>query len=209
MAQSYIYDLEINRFLNQIIVLIQNGGYSPEQQEEASHVISTKVYAALTYLEQEEQISFGAHMEWIVCLANLHDIGKLLVPLEILKKPEPLTHEEWCCIKQHSIWGKELVTQMTCRTSREREIRTLAENICLYHHERWDGQGYPYGLKRNEIPIEAQVVGMIDAYDALRSKRSYKEAMPNREAIKTILSGGCGQFAPTLLKALRVIADQY
>lgn len=132
-------DLELNRFLNRVIALIRNGGYSQEQQEEASHVISVGVYATLTHLKHQGQASVKAPVEWIVCLANLHDIGKLLVPLEILKKPKPLTQEEWGCIKQHPIWGKELIEQISFSTAREREIQTLAENICLYHHERWDG----------------------------------------------------------------------
>lgn len=136
--------------------------------------------------------------------APLHDVGKVLVPKEILNKPGRLTLQEFELVKKHVLWGAELF---------ENDERfTVARNIILYHHERYDGSGYPFGLKNGEIPIEAQIVGLVDVYDALRSERPYKKSMSHEEALKIILQGDektmPRQFSPELLKVFEENAQE-
>lgn len=136
--------------------------------------------------------------------APLHDVGKVLLPKEILNKPGRLTKEEFELVKKHVLWGAELF---------ENDERfTVTRNIILYHHERYDGSGYPFGLKDGEIPIEAQIVGFVDVYDALRSERSYKKALSHEEALKIMLQGdektAPRQFSPELLKVLEEHAQE-
>ncbi|PLV55730.1 HD domain-containing phosphohydrolase [Thermotoga sp. SG1] len=117
----------------------------------------------------------------IYLYSPLHDIGKIKVPKEILNKKGTLTPEEWEIMKKHTIWGGELL-------SGRKELE-IARNIALYHHENYNGTGYPFGLKGDEIPIEAQIVKLVDVYDALRSERPYKKALSHEEAVKVILEG--------------------
>ena len=124
--------------------------------------------------------------------ALLHDIGKIGVPMEILNKPGKLTDEEWKIMRSHVEKGYDIANSNV-------ELKQIAEEI-RHHHERWDGKGYPDGLKGEEIPISAQVVSIADVYDALTSERCYKKAFDHDTAIKMILDGQCGQFNPILLK---------
>ncbi|WP_113075464.1 HD domain-containing phosphohydrolase [Petrotoga sp. 9PW.55.5.1] len=119
-------------------------------------------------------------VERIKRFSPLHDVGKLLVSPIILNKRGKLTKEEWEEIKKHPIYSGELLEGKYFETARK---------IAMYHHEHYDGSGYPFGLKGNEIPIEAQIIGIVDVYDALRSKRSYKEAFSHEKAIEIILNG--------------------
>ncbi|HIP92593.1 MAG TPA: HD domain-containing protein, partial [Thermotoga sp.] len=130
----------------------------------------------------------------IYLYSALHDIGKIKVPKEILNKPGPLNPKEWEIVKKHVTWGGELLGS-------DKRI-AIARNIALYHHERWDGSGYPFGLSDDEIPIEAQIVGLVDVYDALRSKRPYKNALSHKDAL-TIIFSNSSKFNPYLLKILR------
>ncbi len=130
----------------------------------------------------------------IYLYSALHDIGKLKVPKEILNKPGPLIPQEWEVIKKHTIWGGELLGSD--------ERLSIAKNIALYHHERWDGSGYPFGLSGDQIPIEAQIVGLVDVYDALRSERPYKNALTHEETLSVIFSNS-PKFNPNLLKILK------
>ena len=134
-------------------------------------------------------------------MALLHDAGKHLLPAAIRDKPGKLTPEEYRIVKKHPIWGEALIT---CCLSEQRSTPafTYAVEICLHHHERWDGSGYPDGLKGAEIPMYVQVASLADAYDALVAKRSYKPPMEHRTAANLILSGGCGAFSPVLRSIL-------
>lgn len=130
----------------------------------------------------------------------LHDIGKVGISSEILNKPGKLTPEEYEIVKKHTEIGAEIVLNL--REYREEPLVKYAHDICLYHHERYDGNGYPTGLKGDDIPIAAQVVSMADAYDALTAKRVYKDAYTSEEAVDMILDGKCGKFNPLLLECL-------
>lgn len=138
--------------------------------------------------------------------ACLHDIGKVKVPLDILNKQGKLTDEEFAQIKKHTIYGYEMLEEYTLYTANH--VLTYAKDICRWHHERYDGTGYPDGLKGDEIPIWSQVAAIADCYDALTSDRCYKEAIPHEQAIQMIMSGQCGVFNKDVLAALLISADK-
>ena len=133
--------------------------------------------------------------------ASLHDIGKISIPDSILNKPGKLTEEEFELMKTHTTVGAQLTEQIG-DIGDPMYLRYIY-NICLSHHERWDGRGYPQGLKGDDIPICAQVVGLADAYDALTSARIYKPPFTHKEAVNMILNGECGLFSPKLLECFK------
>lgn len=137
----------------------------------------------------------------IASASTMHDIGKIAIPDSILNKPGRLTNEEFEVMKAHTVKGCEMLAGLD-RMS-DREYLQFAYNICRYHHERWDGKGYPDGLKGDGIPICAQVVGIADCYDALTTDRVYKKAIPPEQAFNMILNGECGTFSPRLLECFK------
>lgn len=142
----------------------------------------------------------------ILLIANassLHDIGKISIDEQILNKPGKLTYEEYEKIKAHSSIGANMLEKT--RYYPNEEIVHIARDICRWHHERYDGKGYPDGLVGDEIPIEAQVVSLADVYDALTHKRVYKEAYTHQKAFEMIFEGECGAFNPLLLQCMRDI----
>lgn len=143
----------------------------------------------------------------IVSASALHDIGKIAIPDAILTKPAKLTDEEMALMRTHALTGCRILESLA-KTGNDEYLR-YAHNICHYHHERWDGNGYPEGLSGDAIPICAQVVGLADAYDALTTQRVYKDAFPFETAVNMILQGECGQFAPKLLECFKHITDKY
>lgn len=142
----------------------------------------------------------------ISTISALHDIGKIAIPRKILNKPGKLTPEEWEIMKTHCINGDCIIT--TSSIPQTNYAVKTAREICRWHHERWDGNGYPDGLAGDEIPISAQVVSIADVYDALTSDRCYKKAFTHEEAMHMILSGECGVFNPLLLTCLKAIAPR-
>lgn len=146
-------------------------------------------------------------IEIISSASTLHDIGKISVPDAILNKPGRLTEQEFEIMKTHSTVGSTLVRQLSGMGD-ETYLR-YAYNIALYHHERWDGNGYPEGLSGDDIPICAQVVGLADVFDALTTKRVYKPAYPYKEAINMILNGESGHFSPKLLECFKHIRSDF
>lgn len=138
--------------------------------------------------------------------SSLHDIGKISISDTILNKQGALTAEEFEVIKTHSAVGARMLLELPFEQQELPFVKTASE-ICRWHHERYDGNGYPDGLKGEQIPIAAQVVGLADVYDALTSKRCYKRAYSQDEALKMIVEGQCGMFHPTLLQCLQEVAD--
>ena len=130
----------------------------------------------------------------------LHDIGKIAIDEKILNKPGRLTPEEFELVKTHSMRGAEMLHDLD--NFGEQPLLQTAYEIARWHHERWDGRGYPDGLKGDEIPISAQLVSLADVYDALTSDRCYKKAYPHEKAVQMILNGECGAFNPLLLQCL-------
>jgi hypothetical protein len=135
----------------------------------------------------------------------MHDIGKITIPDEILNKPGKLTKEEFDIMKQHSMNGAKMLDAI--QFFKNEPLMKFAYDICRWHHERWDGRGYPDGLKGDEIPISAQVVSVADVYDALTSERCYKKAFSHEKALEMIRNNECGVFNPLLLECLGDVAD--
>jgi putative two-component system response regulator len=142
-----------------------------------------------------------------ICMASsLHDIGKIAIPGEVLNKPGRLTAEEFEIMKGHSETGARMLSDLPIDQKNEPLVK-VAYEICRWHHERYDGGGYPDHLKGDEIPISAQVVSLADVYDALTSERCYKKAFSHEQSMEMILGGQCGAFNPLLLDCLREIGE--
>ena len=152
-------------------------------------------------LENSNKYSISAEQQDVIPLASaLHDIGKIGIDEKILNKPGKLTPEEFQVMKTHSMLGAEMLHDLD--NFGEQPLLQTAYEIARWHHERWDGRGYPDGLKGDEIPISAQLVSLADVYDALTSERCYKKAFSHEKAVQMILNGECGAFNPLLLQCL-------
>ncbi|MFW5991688.1 MAG: HD-GYP domain-containing protein, partial [Halanaerobiaceae bacterium] len=131
----------------------------------------------------------------------IHDIGKTLIPARILNKKGPLTKDEYEQIKKHPVWGYQTIKKSS-------RLQELAEYV-LYHHENWDGSGYPTGLEKEEIPLISQILQVSDSWDAMTSDRSYREALTRGEAVAELKENSGTQFAPEVVKAmLKLIVTQ-
>ena len=143
----------------------------------------------------------------LICIASaLHDVGKIAIPGEILNKPGRFTEEEFAIMKEHTTIGSTMMEAVPIHGSEA--LIKVARDICRWHHERWDGRGYPDGLKGDEIPISAQIVALADVYDALTSPRVYKPAFPHEKAVEMILGNQCGNFNPLLMEILQEVAAE-
>ena len=134
----------------------------------------------------------------IVEASALHDLGKISIPDKILLKPGRLTKEEFEYMKLHTVKGCELIQAVNLEQSEE--LKQICYDIIRYHHERYDGKGYPDGLKGDEIPVSAQLVSLADVYDALINERCYKDAFSNEKAFNMIMNGECGTFSQSFWK---------
>ena len=140
-----------------------------------------------------------AERDLIVKASALHDIGKISIPEEVLNKPGKLTDEEFEAMKQHTVIGYQMLSDLGFQ---DEPLVKVSREITRWHHERYDGRGYPDGLKGDEIPLSAQIVSLADVYDALTSERVYKPAFSHEKAVQMILNGECGAFNPLLLECL-------
>lgn len=178
--------------------------------ESGSHILHVNVIteALLRQLVRNtNQYSLSKETISLITTASaLHDIGKISIPDEILNKPGRLTAEEFELMKTHSAIGANMLLNLPAE-QHENPLIKIAMEVCRWHHERYDGNGYPDGLKGDEIPISAQVVALADVYEALISERCYKKAYSHEEAMRMILDGQCGAFNPVLLSCLQDIAD--
>lgn len=177
--------------------------------ESGLHVLHIRVLTELLLrrlVQKTEKYKLAsADIRRISMASALHDIGKVAIPEDILNKPARLTKEEFEIMKLHSEKGAQLLKDLAFH--QDKPLLKAAYEICLWHHERYDGRGYPHGLAGEEIPIAAQVTALADVYDALTGERVYKRAIPHNEALKMILNGECGAFNPILLECLVDIAD--
>ncbi len=146
-----------------------------------------------------------SEIDKIATSSILHDVGKISIPDRILSKPGRLTEEEFEIMKEHSAKGCEILRNIP--EIMDKEIYGYSYDICRHHHERWDGKGYPDGLKGDEISIWVQAVSVADVYDALTSDRVYKKAFDHETAVKMINDGNCGAFNPKVLKAFNSVLD--
>lgn len=161
-----------------------------------SNYVNMLVHAAKDAGVYPETINDG-FAELMVNVAPLHDIGKIAVPDYILQKPGKLTDEEFEIIKRHTVEGGKMIHQVIENTADEEYIR-IAYEVATYHHEKWDGKGYPDGLKGDEIPISARIMAIADVYDALTMERVYKKAFPVEKALSIIEEDAGTHFDPVL-----------
>jgi putative two-component system response regulator len=145
-------------------------------------------------------------LELISSASALHDVGKIAIPDAVLLKPGKLTNEEYEIMKTHTIKGSEIIERLDLL--HDEEYYRYCHDICRHHHERFDGRGYPDGLAGGEIPIWAQAAALVDVYDALTSKRVYKDAFSHEKAYDMIIGGECGVFNPDLINALHDTSPQ-
>ena len=178
---------------------------------EAGYQDDISFYTKQVYLQlQKKYPEYGITDEEITSVAHLapiHDIGKIKVPIEILNKNGKLTDEEMNVVKQHPLVGAAMTQRFPEGITTEK-LNQYSYEICRHHHERYDGSGYPDGLKGNAIPMCAQVVGIVDAYDALINDRPYKRKYEPEEAIQMISNGECGAFSNQLMQCFQEAAKQ-
>ena len=207
VVYDQVYEKEEN---NNIMIRIMSNILGSRNSESREHILHIKT-ATEMMLRQLVKVTDAyplteADIALITTASSLHDIGKIRIPEEILNKPGRLTDEEFQIMKTHSELGAAIIKDMDF--PQDHRLVHTAWEICRWHHERWDGKGYPDGLKGEEIPISAQVVSIVDVYDALTSERCYKKAFDHDTAIQMILDGQCGQFNPILLMCLKELSLQ-
>lgn len=190
----------VNEFWDMVSLLETVLAHNKLEDHESLHNISfftEQIYKELQ-LNFPEYGILDNEIENISKLATIHDIGKISTPYEVLNKKGKLTKEEMDIIKKHPLNGANMALKFP-KCGKASKLVQYAYNICLYHHERYDGQGYPKGLIGDEIPLCAQVVGLADAYDALISERPYKRKINHGEAVRMIVNGECGSFSPKVI----------
>ena len=205
MVNDQIYQREK---VNNLMISILSHIVEFRNEESGLHVmhIQTMTEILLKSLMRKTD-RYNLDRETINLIGNastLHDVGKIGIPTEILNKPGRFTPEEFAIMKQHSQMGADMMKSVP---DQEEPLVKYAYEICRWHHERYDGRGYPDGLKGEDIPISAQVVALADVYDALTSPWVYKPAHPHEKALSMILNGECGAFQPLLLECLVESSD--
>lgn len=207
LITNQVYEKEKN---NRMMVGILSQIVEFRNGESGSHVLNINIFTGML-LESLVQKTDKYNITWserllITTASALHDIGKIGIDDKILNKPGRLTDEEFKIMQNHTIIGASILENMG--SYQDEELMKVAYQICRWHHERYDGKGYPDGLKGDEIPISAQVVSLADVYDALVSERVYKKAYSHEKAIEMIINGECGCFNPILLECLLDIQDR-
>ena len=207
LITNQVYEKEKN---NRMMVGILSQIVEFRNGESGSHVLNINIFTGML-LESLVQKTDKYNITWserllITTASALHDIGKIGIDDKILNKPGRLTDEEFKIMQNHTIIGASILENMG--SYQDEELMKVAYQICRWHHERYDGKGYPDGLKGDEIPISAQVVSLADVYDALVSERVYKKAYSHEKAIEMITNGECGCFNPILLECLLDIQDR-
>lgn len=204
LVTEQIYEKEKD---NQMMIGILSHIVEFRNGESGSHVLHINKITGMLLerlIQKTDKYDLSWHDRYLITTASaLHDIGKIGVDEKILNKPGRLTADEFEIMKMHTMIGASMLHSLT--VYQDEELVRVATEICRWHHERYDGRGYPDGLKGDEIPISAQVVSVADVYDALASERVYKKAFSHEKAIEMIMNGECGTFNPLLLECLNDI----
>ncbi|MCL1880652.1 MAG: response regulator [Oscillospiraceae bacterium] len=177
------------------------------------HIERTQLYLKILFDGlREAQIYEEEIKDWdvdiVVQSAQLHDVGKISINENILNKPGKLTTEEYEEIKQHTLVGGKIIEHIQGRTT-EHKFLEFTKTMAMTHHEKWDGSGYPHGLKGTEIPLEGRLMSIVDVYDALVSERPYKKAFTHEEAVDIIRDGSGTQFDPTLVELFLIEQEKF
>ena len=202
MVADQIYEKEKS---NDLMIAILSHIVEFRNGESGLHVLHINVLTGIILrhlVQKTDRYPLSqSEISLIVLASALHDIGKIAIPSEILNKPGRLTPEEFETMKSHSMEGASMLSALPFHQNEP--LVKVAYGICRWHHERWDGRGYPDGIAGEDIPIAAQVVALADVYDALTSERCYKKAFSHDKAVQMILNGECGAFNPLLLECLK------
>ncbi|MCL2874088.1 MAG: response regulator [Defluviitaleaceae bacterium] len=182
-------------------------------KETGGHIERTQIYLEIIV---NELIRMGIYQDeiqsWDMSLllpsAQLHDVGKITVSDLILNKPSKLTDDEFKLIKQHCGYGERIINKIINQTHND-DFLLHAKRFSGYHHEKWDGSGYPHGLKGTEIPLEGRILAVADVYDALVSKRPYKEPFSHERAVEIICSDSGSHFDPNIIEAFKNVVDAF
>lgn len=191
------------------ILEVMCGVVESKEEESPEHITNVKRYTRILAEKVAEKCpEYGLdekRIELITKGSVLHDIGKVAIDDSVLKKTTRLTEDERLLLYSHTTKGSEMVQQMA--DIQDEEYLQVCYDICRYHHEKYDGKGYPDGLKGEEIPIAAQIVGLADSYDKLTSDNIRRRAYGNKEAIQMILDGECGEFSPKLMECFEELRE--
>lgn len=209
LEQSLLKSNEQVKQLENLVVLGVEAATTLRDLETGSHIHRIALTSSMIarVLKQNGETEIGdSFIDDIEKAAPFHDIGKLAIPDQILKKPGKLTKEEFEAVKTHTTKGREAIRLLI--QNEDTPFLKMAEDIALYHHERWNGEGYPQGIQKHDIPLSARIVAIADVYDALVSERVYKPAMAHIEAIEIIQSESGSHFDPTIVAAFMTIADE-
>lgn len=196
---------------NENVIDILGSVVESRSTESGQHIARVKGYTEI--LARKMMVNYTEYgltekkIKLIVAASALHDLGKVAIPDNILLKPGRFTPEEFEIMKTHTIRGCELLDNI--KHNWDKEYTKASYEICRYHHERYDGKGYPEHLVGDDIPISAQLVSIADVYDALISKRCYKDAYALDEAFNMILNGECGTFSPKLIDCFKNSKEQF
>lgn len=206
LVKRQIYEREK---INNIMINIFSHAIETRNAESGNHTlhiqtITNMLLRQLIEITDKYPLS-ESDISMISSVSALHDIGKIAIPESILNKPGKLNDEEWEIIKSHTTIGDEFLSRMSDLAKEQYMI--TAHEVVRWHHERWDGKGYPDQISGDTIPISAQVVSLADVYDALTSERCYKKAFSHETAIQMICNGECGVFNPLLIQCLKDISD--
>ena len=179
-----------------------------------NHIRRTQYYVTALALKLQPHPRFAAYLdehtiEMLFKSAPLHDIGKVGIPDRILLKPGRFEPHEMEIMKTHTTLGRDAIEQAERSLGMEVEFLKLAKEIAVGHQEKWDGSGYPYGLKGDDIPVSARLMAVADVYDALISRRVYKDGMPHDKAVSIIVEGRGSHFDPDMVDAFVEIAEEF
>ena len=207
MVSDQMHEKEKN---NQMMVEVLSQIMEFRNGESGLHVVHINTLTRLfleRLVENTDAYNLTPDDCYLISTASaFHDIGKVGIDESILNKPGKLTKEEFETMKEHTLIGASMLDKL--EHYKDEKMIKIAYQICRWHHERCDGKGYPDGLIGEQIPIAAQVVSVADVYDALVSKRVYKDAYSHEQAMKMILNGECGAFNPLLMEVLVEIQDK-
>lgn len=182
--------------------------------ETGAHIVRTQAYVRMLAARLAAQPSFAGELtpnaiELIARSAPLHDIGKVGIPDHILRKPGPLTHGEFSVMRTHPVLGLRALQSVERQDADPPDFLRYAKDIVIAHHEKWDGSGYPYGLAGDLIPVAARLMAVADVYDALISRRVYKQSMSHEGAVQIMLDGSGSHFDPEVISAFSALASQF
>lgn len=211
MSDTVLIMKEENQFkeYHEHLIRILNDIISCRSMESARHVWYVQEYTrvlAEQYAKLYPRSKMTRHkIDLIVHAARLHDVGKIAMPDSVLKNPGQLSKWEMAQLKEHTVKGSEIIQIVS--EFQDRDYRRICYNVCLYHHEKYDGTGYPHGLKKDRIPLEAQLVGLADMYDVLVNAEVNKKAYSKDIAFYMLMNGKCGELSPRMKECLQESKD--